>query len=132
MMGKRFERLPVWIDARWLVKNIYQITRSTSLNKEYSLRNQIERAAVSIMANIAEGYERDGDNEFVQYLSNAKASAGELRSHLYVVTDAGFIEAEDLTPVLEKATSVSRQLSGMIRYIRKSKVGGRKFISDPD
>jgi four helix bundle protein len=127
MPGKKFEDLPVWKDSRELSRYIFDIGRRSSLRKEYSFRNHIERTAVSIMANIAEGYERDGDKELVQYLSQAKGSAGELRSHLYVALDKDLIESEEFNFLSYKAMSISKQLSGLIRYIRKSDLGGRKF-----
>jgi len=78
------------------------------------------------MANIGEGYERDGDKEFVQFLSQAKASAGELRSHLYVALDMCFIDSREFDSLAHKVTMISKQLSGLIGYIKRSKVGGRK------
>lgn len=130
MSGKRFEDLPVWKDSRELVREVFGIGRKKTLVREYSFRNHIERTAVSIMANIAEGFERDGDKEFVQYLSQAKASAGELRSHLYVALDMNFIELKEFDSIMHKVISISKQLSGLIRYIRRSNIGGRKYKSD--
>ena len=130
MSGKRFEDLPVWKDSRELVREICGIGRKKTLVREYSFRNHIERTAVSIMANIAEGFERDGDKEFVQYLSQAKASAGELRSHLYVALDMNFIESKEFDSITDKVISISKQLSGLIRYVRRSNIGGRKYKSD--
>jgi len=130
MSGKRFEDLPVWKDARKLVKEIFGICRKKSMANQYSFRNHIERTAVSVMANIAEGFERDGDKEFGQFLSQAKASAGELRSHLYVALDMNFIESKEFDSLIWKVTSISKQLSGLIRYIRRSNIGGRKYKND--
>jgi len=130
MPDKKFEDLPVWRDSRELVREIFKIARGKALYKEFSFRKHLERTAVSIMANIAEGYERDGDKEFVQFLSQAKASAGELRSHLYVALDMDFIESKEFDSLTHKATLISKQLSGLIRYIKKSKVGGRKYKSN--
>jgi len=130
MSGKRFEDLPVWKDSRQLVREVFGTGRKKNLIKEYSFRNHIERTAVSIMANIAEGYERDGDKEFAQFLSQAKASAGELRSHLYVALDMNFIESKEFDSLSQKVTSISKQLSGLIRYVKKSNIGGRKYKND--
>jgi len=82
------------------------------------------------MSNIAEGFECDGDRELIQFLSQAKASAGELRSHLYVALDMDFIESSEFDTLIFKVRSISKQLSGLMRYIRSSKIGGRKFKGD--
>ena len=130
MSGKTFEDLRVWRDSRELTREIFSLGRKKTLIREYSLRNQMERSAVSIMANISEGYERDGDKEFVQYLSQAKGSAGELRSHLYVALDMNFIDPAELDPLKKRVVSISKQISGLIRYIKSSKIGGRKHKND--
>lgn len=132
MSGKTFEDLQVWKDSRELAREIFRLGRKKTLIREYSLKNQMERSAVSIMANISEGYERDGDKEFVQYLSQAKGSAGELRSHLYVALDMNFIDTAELDPLKKRVVSISKQISGLIRYIKSSKIGGRKYKSDPN
>ena len=130
MSAKQFEDLPVWRDSRVLVNEISRIGKKSTFSKKYSFRNHLERTAISIMANIAEGYERDGDNEFAQFLSQAKGSAGELRSHLYVALDLDFIGTEEFNSISQKVISISKQLSALISYIRGSKVGGRKFKRD--
>jgi four helix bundle protein len=84
MQVKNFEDLEIWKDARILTKAIYQLTKDVKFAKDIALRNQIRRAAVSIMSNIAEGFERGGNQEFIQFLYVAKASCGEVRSQLYV------------------------------------------------
>ena len=86
---KRFEDLIAWQKARVLTKGIYRATKTGALAKDFGLAGQTQRAAVSIMANIAEGFERNRPGEFHQYLSTAKASCAEVRSHLYVALDAG-------------------------------------------
>jgi four helix bundle protein len=82
-----FEEIEAWKKARELTKRIYQISSRGPFSKDFGLRDQARRASVSIMSNIAEGYERGGTKEFLQYLSIAKGSVGELRSHLYVALD---------------------------------------------
>ncbi len=84
MQVKNFEDLEIWKDARLLTRGIYQLTRDSTFSKDFALRDQMRRAAVSIMSNIAEGFERGGNQEFIQFLYVAKASCGEVRSQLYV------------------------------------------------
>ena len=87
MPVKNFEELEIWKEARKLTRAIYQLTKREKFSRDFSLRDQIQRAVVSIMSNIAEGFERDGNQEFVQFLYVAKASCGEVRSQLYVAFD---------------------------------------------
>jgi four helix bundle protein len=88
---RRFEDIVAWQRARILTKEIYACTRVGQFARDYGLRDQIQRASVSTMANIAEGYERDGDREFLQFLSNSKGSCGEVGSHLFVALDQGYL-----------------------------------------
>jgi len=91
MKIKSFEDLQVWKDAREFVKSIYELTSSAKFNKDYGLKDQIQRAAVSIINNIAEGFERDNNKEFIKSLGYSKGSAGEIRSMLYVALDLNYI-----------------------------------------
>jgi four helix bundle protein len=86
---EKFEDIIAWQKARVLTKEIYTSTRVGLFAKDYGLKDQIQRASVSTMANIAEGFERGGDREFMQYLSTSKGSCGEVKSHLYVALDQG-------------------------------------------
>lgn len=86
---ERFEDIEAWKKARELTKRIYEITDRGNLARDFGLKDQIKRSSISIMSNIAEGFERDGDNEFRQFLSIAKGSVGELKAQLYVALDAG-------------------------------------------
>jgi four helix bundle protein len=127
MAVKRFEDLEVWKEARRLTQIIYQLTKTEKFSKDFSLRDQIQRAAVSIMSNIAEGFERGGNQEFIQFLYVAKASCGEVRSQIYVALDQGYIAKSDS----EEAIIAFRRLSGMIgnliNYLRRSGMKGAKF-----
>jgi four helix bundle protein len=87
MAVKQFEDLEVWREARRLPPTIYKLTKAEKFLKDFSLRDQIQRAAVSVMSNIAEGFERGGNQEFIQFLYVAKASCGEVRSQIYVALD---------------------------------------------
>ena len=91
---KRFENVEAWRKARELVSAIYAVSSKSAFAKDFGLRDQIRRAAVSILSNIAEGFERGGDKEFSQFLSLAKASCGEVRSQLYVALDQKYLTEE--------------------------------------
>ena len=124
---RKLEDLKVYQDARILVSRVFQYTRTQLPKSEYDLNNQIKRSALSITANIAEGFERDGNKEFRQFLAVAKGSVGELRSHLHVCNDLSLIDEQEYLFCTEKALEVSRQLSGLIRYIQATPVMGRKY-----
>ena len=97
---KSFEDIQAWQDARVLAKVIFSLTMEGSFSKDYSLKDQINRATGSIMDNIAEGFERDGNKEFFQFLSYAKGSAGEVRSQLHRALDWGHVSVENHTELL--------------------------------
>ncbi len=113
MKVERFEDLIAWQKARVLTNRIYELTRTGDFARDFSLRDQIRRSAVSIMANIAEGFDRHGLNEFHQFLSIAKASCAELRSHLYIALDANFISNEVFNQVLSQSVEVIRLVAGL-------------------
>lgn len=96
MAVKQFEDLEVWKEARRLTQIIYRLTKGEKFSKDFALRDQIQRAAVSIMSNIAEGFERGGNQEFIQFLYVAKASCGEVRSQIYVAFDKGICPKQTL------------------------------------
>ena len=110
---KRFEDLIAWQKARELTKEIYIITRQGEFARDYGLSGQIQRAAVSIMSNVAEGFERGGRGEFQQFLSIAKASCAELRSQLYVALDIGYLGQDKFEQLLEQGEEVGRILGGL-------------------
>lgn len=127
--GDRFEDLDVWKEARALTREVYGITLGSGFGKDFPLRDQIRRAAVSVMSNIAEGFERGGDKEFVQFLAQAKGSCGEVRSQLYAACDLGFLSESEFTLVTARAVRVSRLIAGLMRYLRTSDFRGSKFKS---
>ncbi len=94
MAVKYFEDLEVWKEARRLTQQVYQATEDTRFSKDFGLRDQIRRASVSVMSNIAEGFERGGNQEFMQFLYIAKGSCGEVRSQLYMALDQGYVSKE--------------------------------------
>ena len=109
----RFEDLVAWQKARALAKRIYELTSAGRLSRDWGLKDQIQRAAVSIMANVAEGFERGRKAEFHHFLSIAKGSCAELRSHLYVAFDVGYISEQDFQGVLQIAEETGRVIGGL-------------------
>ncbi len=119
MKIERFEDIDAWKDARKLVNMIYDISDKEDFSKDFSLKNQIRSASVSIMSNRAEGFDRGSDREFTQFLVIARASASEVKSQLYVAMDRGYIERGDFKTIYEQANSVINLINGFIRYLRK-------------
>ena len=128
-MGKieRFEDLQGWKIAREVTKHIYTIIKNKSFSHDFGLRDQIRRATVSTMSNVAEGFERDGNREFINFLSIAKGSSGEVRSQLYVALDQEYISQTEFDLIYGKTVENSRVLSGLIKYLKGSNLTGRKF-----
>jgi four helix bundle protein len=128
-MGKieRFEDIDAWKKARELTKIIYDVTGQGKIAADFPLRDQLRRAAVSIMANIAEGFEREGNKEFRQFLAVAKGSVGEVKSLLYVALDAGLTSTEQFLRLTALAEEASRLLAGFLRYLKASDRKGSKF-----
>ncbi|MCJ7499638.1 four helix bundle protein [bacterium] len=125
--SKSYERTEVWNDARKLTKNVFHVTKSKLMKGEYFLQDQLKKSALSILSNIAEGFERDGNKELLQFLSLAKGSAGELRSQLLAGYDMGLVTKEDFQQLHDKVMSISRQLSGFMKYLKGSTMRGRKY-----
>ena len=114
---RKFEDLIAWQHARKLSSLIYRITSQGNFSKDFGLKDQIRRAAVSIMSNIAEGYEREGPNEFHRFLTIAKASCAEVRSQLYVAFDVGYLEKQMFDDLMQKADEVARILGGLRKSV---------------
>jgi four helix bundle protein len=119
-----FEEIGAWQKARHLTKELYKVTSSGAFGRDYDLRNQIRRAAVSIMSNIAEGFERSGTGEFNQFLATAKGSAGEIRSQLYVALDQEYLSKPSFDHLVSQAGEISRMIAGLMTYLRKSGIRG--------
>lgn len=126
-MAKRFEELAVWQKARELTSTIYSLTKKPGFSRDYGLVDQIRRAAVSVMSNIAEGFERGGKEELIQFLYIAKASCGEVRSQLYIARDLGYIAEQELTKTLSMAETISKQIYYFIESVKGSRYKGLKF-----
>lgn len=124
----RFEDLEIWQLARVLCNDIYDLAERTGLKTSYRLYNQIDGASGSIMDNIAEGFERNGNREFVQFLSIAKASCGETRSQLYRILDRKFATNDEFEFLKMQAETISKKIGAFINYLQKSEMKGTKFI----
>jgi four helix bundle protein len=120
MKYKKFEDVEVWQLARSYTTRIYKLTEKGSITKDFSLRDQIRRTAVSVMANIAEGYERRSNKEFIQFLYIAKGSAGESRSHLYIASDLNYINNDEFLSLQKEILKISRSLGGFIKYLKEN------------
>ncbi len=127
---KKFEDLEIWRSAREICQDIFDIKENSNLKIDYKLYNQINGSSGSIMDNIAEGFERNGNREFNQFLSIAKASCGETRSQLYRVLDRKYITKEEFDVYHNKLLSLSRQMGGFMVYLQKSDFKGSKFKAD--
>ena|SRR4029079_656484 len=117
----KFEDLIAWQKARELTRRVYEITRTGEFAKDFRLSGQIQSAAVSIMSNIAEGFERSGLGEFHQFLSTAKASCAELRSQVYVTLDVGYIDERTFEDLRLQAEEVGRIIGGLRVSIAKQR-----------
>lgn len=127
---EKFEDLEVWQKARALANEIYAISSRGGFSKDFVLRDQIRGAAVSVVSNIAEGFERGGNQEFLQFLSIAKGSAGELRSDLYLALDQGYFDRAEFDRLRDLAVEVSGKLGGLMAYLKASSMTGFKYRVD--
>jgi four helix bundle protein len=124
---ERFEDIEAWQHAREITKLIYRVSSGGAFAKDFALVNQIRRAAISILSNVAEGFERNGDKEFIQFLTIAKGSCGEVRAQLYVASDQKYLGEEDFLEIKTKLIQTSRMISGLIGYLKRSELRGSKF-----
>ena len=127
---EKFEDIQAWKKGRELTRQIYTITLREAFFRDFGLRDQIRRSSVSIMSNIAEGFERGGNKEFIQFLSVAKGSAGEVRSQLYVALDVEHIQRDDFDRLYILTKEVGNLIGGFIRYLKKAEHKGPKFKSE--
>lgn len=125
---ERFEDIEAWQRAREVTKKIYQFSSTGEFSRDFGLRDQIRKSSVSVMSNIAEGFERDGNKEFLNFLSIAKGSCGETRSQLYVALDQDFISTEDFDWTYNHLNQTSRMIGGFMNYLRQSDLKGKKYI----
>jgi four helix bundle protein len=123
----QFEDLEVWKKARELSKDIYKLAQGDLFSKDFALKGQILRASGSIMDNIAEGFDRGGKKEFIQFLSIAKGSASEVKSQLYRSYDNNYIDEKMFKITSDKCTEICKMLKGFIDYLSKSDYKGTKY-----
>lgn len=123
----RFEDIDAWKKARQLSADIYRMTAAGASSRDYAFVRQIRAAAVSIMPNIAEGFERDGNKEFCNFVSIAKGSAGEVKAQLYVALDVGYCSQTVFDRLQNLAGEIGRMLGGLMKYLRETEVKGHKF-----
>jgi four helix bundle protein len=118
MKIKRFEDIEAWKKARELVRTIYDLSSNGNFAKDYSLKDQIRRGSVSVMSNIAEGYARQTDKEFVQFLYIALGSIAEVQSQLYIAQDLNYLSGEQFDEVYKLSGEVARLITGFTKYLR--------------
>ena len=123
---ERFEDLDAWKKAREMTKAVYVVTSSAKFSRDLSLKGQIRGSTVSSMSNIAEGFERSGDRQFLQFLSIAKGSTGEVKSQLYVALDAGYLTQAEFDEIYRLAAETSRLIGGLIRYLKNAELNESK------
>jgi four helix bundle protein len=124
---QRFEDIEAWQKARELTKAIYALSNDGQFARDFGLRDQIRRASVSIMSNIAEGFGRGGNKEFIQFLSTAKGSASEVQAQLYVALDAGYINQDQFQKLYSETEATARMIAGLLRYLQNSDFKGAKY-----
>jgi four helix bundle protein len=124
---ERFEDIEAWKLSRLLAKKVYDCTKQRGFDRDFGLKDQIRRSSVSAMSNIAEGFERGGNQEFIQFLATAKGSSGEVRSQLYVALDQGYITRQQFDEMYKDAESISKMVGGLMNYLRKSGLRGSKY-----
>ena len=116
----RFEDIDAWKSSRQLTNMVYAISNQIGFNKDFGLRDQIRRAAVSVMSNVAEGFESRTDSQFINFLGMARASAGEVRAQLYIALDQKYITEEQFKETHIVAEKCSRQISKFITYLESN------------
>ena len=129
---KYFEEIEAWKKARMVAQEIYELSLQGTFGKDFSLKDQINAAAGSVMDNIAEGFERVGMKEFIQFLSYAKGSAGEVRSQLYRATDRKHITTVQFDNLNDHILQTSKMIAGLMTYLRGSSYKGPKYLNEPE
>ena len=124
---RHFRDIEAWQKARELTSSVYAVSGKGAFARDFALRDQMRKAAVSVAANIAEGFERGGNAEFIQFLSVAKGSVGEVEVQLYIALDQGYVTQEEIKAIEALARSTTKLISGFMEYLRRSDLRGQKF-----
>jgi four helix bundle protein len=127
---KTFEELEAWQRARKLSNEIFDKTMNGTFAKDFSLKDQINRSSGSVMDNIAEGFERGGNKEFIQFLSYSKGSCGEVRSQLYRAKDRNHISEQEFELLMYQSIELGKQIGGFMKYLADSEIRGPKYKSN--
>ena len=125
--AQKFEELEIFQSARNLCKEVYAITKEGGFNKDIRFAQQIHASAGSVMDNIAEGFEREGNKEFINFLYIAKGSCGEVRSQIIRASDVGYIDNDTATRLYNDCISLSKAISRFIKTLKQSGLAGSKF-----
>lgn len=121
MKIKKFEDIRAWNESRVLNKKIFQLAEKLKIKHEYTLAEHIKKTSLSIMANIAEGYSRSNNNDFVRFLFYSKSSCSELKSHLYLIMDFGYIDSSEFDELYQFIENIEKMISKFISYLKQNK-----------
>lgn len=124
---EKFEDIESWTMGREVAKRVYELTSNGRFSKYFALCGQIRRATISIISNIAEGFERGGNKEFLNFLAMAKGSCGEVRCQLYAALDQSYVDQREFDALISKLNETSRLISGLMNYLKQSDFRGSKF-----
>ncbi|MEM9720887.1 MAG: four helix bundle protein [Bacteroidota bacterium] len=124
---ERFEDLEAWKIARELANDIFTLSSAGEISKDFSLKDQMRRSSGSIMDNIAEGFGRGGNKEFIRFLFISKGSISELQSQLYRALDRGYLSKEEFNSTYKKADRIAKIVHGLIKYLKNSELRGKKY-----
>jgi four helix bundle protein len=128
---KEFEKLEVWKSARILNNQVYEISKQTGFSRDFALRDQMRKASISVMSNIAEGLDAGYDGEFIRFLSYAFRSVAEIQSQLYTALDEDYIDRITFEKVHDQGSDVRRQIRGLIKYLSENKRQGFSIREKP-
>jgi four helix bundle protein len=129
---EQFEDIEGWKKGRELRQAVYRVSKRGGFAKDFSLKDQIRRAAQSVTSNIAEGFERGGNREFIQFLSDAKGSCGEVRDQLYTALDESYVSQAEFNDLYKLSLDTSRLISGFMKYLQQSELRGSKYKRGPE
>jgi four helix bundle protein len=121
MKIKKFEDLPIWQLALKITKEMYELTNKKEFAKDFSLRDQIRRAIISVSSNIVEGFEKNNNNEFIRFLKIAKGSVGEVRNQLYIALAVNYINEQEFDKINKELEDLANQIGGFIVYLEKKR-----------